>query len=80
MNPGWGPTVQVFITDDANWPANTIMAIDANYAIHRVTSTTATYEAQEEFVLRRASAMRFDQGSVVRRLFDDAFEVLSLTL
>lgn len=80
MNPGWGPTVQVFVTDDANWPANTIMAIDANYAIHRVTSTTATYEAQEEFVLRRASAMRFDQGSVVRRLFDDAFEVLSLTL
>jgi hypothetical protein len=80
MNPGWGPTVQVFVTDDVNWPANTIMAVDKTYGIHRVSSTTSSYQAQEDFVLRRASAMRFDQGSVVRRLFDDAFEVLSLTL
>jgi len=80
INPGWGPTVRVFITDDVNWPANTIMALDSAYAIHRVTSISASYEAQENFVLRRASAMRFDHGSVVRRLFEDAYEVLSLTL
>jgi hypothetical protein len=80
INPGWGPTVRVFITDDPSWPANTILALDKNYAIHRVTSLSASYEAQENFVLRRASAMRFDHGSIVRRLFDDAFECLSLTL
>lgn len=77
MNPTWGDDVQVFITDDASWPAKTIMGIDARFAIQRVTSTNASYQAQEDFVLRRASAMRFDYGSVSRRLYNDAFEVLT---
>lgn len=77
MNPTWGDNVQVFITDDANWPAKTVMGIDARFAIQRVTSTNASYQAQEDFVLRRASAMRFDYGSVSRRLYNDAFEVLT---
>jgi hypothetical protein len=76
-NPTWGD-VSVFITDDANWPANTIMGIDKQYAIQRVTSTNASYQAQEDFVLRRGSAMRFDYGSISRRLYDDAYDVLSL--
>ncbi len=76
MNPNWGD-VQVFITDDANWPAGTVMGVDARYAMHRVTSTNASYQAQEDFVLRRGSAMRFDYGSLTRRLMDDAFEVLT---
>lgn len=77
MNPTWGADVQVFITDDANWPAKTIMGIDREYAIQRVTSTNASYQAQEDFVLRRGSAMRFDYGTVSRRLFADAFECLT---
>lgn len=77
MNPTWNAEVEVFITDDANWPAKTIMGIDAMYAIQRVTSTNASYQAQEDFVLRRASAMRFDYGTVSRRLYLDAFEVLT---
>ena len=77
MNPTWGDNVQVFITDDASWPAKTVMGIDARFAIQRVTSTNASYQAQEDFVLRRASAMRFDYGSVSRRLYNDAFEVLT---
>ncbi len=77
MNPTWGDDVQVFITDDASWSAKTIMGIDARFAIQRVTSTNASYQAQEDFVLRRASAMRFDYGSVSRRLYNDAFEVLT---
>ena len=76
LNPTWGD-VQVFITDDANWPANTVMGIDREYAMQRVTSTNASYQAQEDFVLRRGSAMRWDYGSIVRRLYDDAFEVLT---
>lgn len=78
MNPNWGD-VQVFITDDANWPAGTVMGVDARYAMHRVTSTNASYQAQEDFVLRRGSAMRFDYGSLTRRLMDDAFEVLTFS-
>jgi hypothetical protein len=77
MNPTWNAEVEVFITDDANWPAKTIMGIDAMYAIQRVTSTNASYQAQEDFVLRRASAMRFDYGTVSRRLYLDAFECLT---
>lgn len=77
MNPLWADTVQVFITDDPNWPAKTLMGIDARYAIQRVTSTNASYQAQEDFVLRRGGAMRFDYGTLARRLYNDAFEVLT---
>ena len=76
LNPTWGD-VQVFITDDPNWPAKTIMGIDSEYAIQRVTSTNASYQAQEDFVLRRGSAMRWDTGSICRRLYLEAFECLT---
>jgi len=76
LNPTWGD-VQVFITDDPSWPAKTIMGIDSEYAIQRVTSTNASYQAIEDFVLRRGSAMRWDTGSICRRLYLEAFEVLT---
>ncbi len=76
LNPTWGD-VQVFITDDPSWPSKTIMGIDREYAIQRVTSTNATYQAQEDFVLRRGSAMRWDTGSICRRLYTEAFECLT---
>lgn len=78
-NPLWPTNVKVFITTDPNWPANTILGLDARYGVHRVTSTWASYEAVEQFVLKRSTAMRFDSGEVVERLFDDAFDVLTLT-
>lgn len=77
-NPTWNDEVNVFVMDaDSGFPAKTIMGIDSRYAIQRVTSTNASYQAQEDFVLRRASAMRFDYGSVSRRYVSDAFEVLT---
>jgi len=77
-NPTWAGNLPIFIVDPSvGWPAGTILGIDARYAIHRVTSTNATYQAQEDFVLRRGSAMRFDYGQIVRRLFSDAYEVLT---
>lgn len=80
MNPSWGDEVQVFITNDANWPANTIMGLDSRYAIQRVTSSGASFDAIENFALSRSSAMRFDYGSISRRLYNDAFEVMTLTV
>lgn len=77
LNPGWADEVAVYITPDPNWPAKTLMGIDTEYGIHRVTSTNASYQAQEDFVMRRGSAMRFDYGSLSRRLYDDAFEVMT---
>jgi len=53
------------------------MGIDSRYAIQRVTSTNASYQAQEEFVLRRSTAMRFDYGTLSRRMYLDAFECLT---
>ena len=78
INPTWAPELPIFIVDSTvGWPAKTIMGIDASFAIHRVTSTNASYSAQEDFVLRRGSAMRFDFGQILRRLFVDAYAVLT---
>lgn len=80
MNPSWDFHTKIFITQDPNWPAGTIMGIDQRYGIHRVKSLTAQYEAIEALVMKRSTQMRFDHGEIVYRLFDEAFEVLSLTL
>lgn len=77
-NPTWAPELPIFIVDPTvGWTAKTILGIDARSALHRVTSTNASYQAQEDFVLRRGSALRYDFGQVTRRLFLDAFDVLT---
>jgi len=45
-----------------------------------VSSSSADYSAVEEFVLRKSTALRFDMGYQYYRQFDEAFEVLSLTI
>lgn len=79
-NPSWPAQVKVVLTTDPNWPANTIMGLDTRYGVHRVNSLTAQYSAIESFALKRSTALRVDKGEIVYRLFDEAFEVLSLTL
>lgn len=77
-NPTWAPDLPIFIVDSSvGWTDKLILGIDARSAIHRVTSTNASYQAQEDFVLRRGSAMRYDFGQITRRLFLDAFDVLT---
>ncbi len=77
-NPTWMADLPVFIVDPSvGWPAKTILGLDTRYAIQRVNSTNASYQAQEDFVLRRGSAMRFDFGTICRRLFNDAFECMT---
>ncbi len=80
MNPKWPTNVQVFLTDDPNWPANTIMGFDQRQGIHRVTSLSAQYSAVEQFAMRRSTQMRIDRGDYAYRLFDEAFDVLTLTV
>ncbi len=80
INPSWEPNVKIFLSHDANWPAGIIMGMDSRYGIHRVKSLSASYEAIEALVMRRATQMRFDHGEIVYRLFDEAFEVLNLAL
>lgn len=78
-NPIWSPEVKVYINLDSNWPAGTIMGFDSRFAIHRVTSVTAAYQAIEQFVMRRAEALRIDHGATATRLYDDAFDVLTFS-
>jgi hypothetical protein len=77
-NPTWNDQVTVFITNDPNWPAGTIMGLDSKAAIHRVQSSTAQYQAVEEYVMRRAKSIRVDFGEIAYRLYDEAFDVLLL--
>lgn len=79
-NPTWPTNVQIVLTEDPNWPANTFMGVDKSYGVHRVNSLTAQYSAIEQFAMKRSTMLRIDKGEVVYRLFDEAFEVLSLTL
>ena len=77
INPTWQTNVKIFLSNDTNWPAKTIMGIDGRYGIHRVNSLSAQYSAIEQFVLKRSTAMRIDKGELVYRLFDEAFEVMT---
>ena len=80
LNPSWPANVQIFLTTDKNWPANTIMGIDTRYGVHRVKSLTAQYSAVEQFAMKRSTMLRIDKGEMVYRFFDEAFEVLTLTV
>jgi hypothetical protein len=77
-NPRWPSEVKIFITDNASWPANTIMGIDTRYAVHRVKSLTAQYNAIEQFAMKRSTQLRIDSGEMIYRLFDEAYEVLTM--
>lgn len=77
INPKWPTNVRIFLTDDPNWPAKTIMGMDTRYAIHRVSSLTAQYSAIEAFALKRSTAMRVDRGELMYRFYDEAFDVLT---
>jgi hypothetical protein len=78
--PSIPDNVKIFITDDASWPANTAMAFSSQWAIQKYTSTLLDYSASEAYAMRRSTKFRVDGGDAVRRLHDDAFMVLSLTV
>lgn len=78
MNQLWPTSVNLFLTVDANWPANTIMGFDKKWAIKRVRSLSASYQSIEAFVTRRSTVMRFDFGESVSRFQNEAFDVLTL--
>lgn len=78
INPLWPDQVKVYITTDPAWPANTIMGFDSRYGIHRVTSTSLAYQAAEAYAMRRSTKFRIDMGQIAYRLFDDAWNVMTL--
>lgn len=79
VNPTWPDRVDVIVSQDPNWPANTIMGFDDAYAYHVVNSSVLAYNAVEQFAIRRSTKVRVDSGTLAYRLYDDAFSVLTLT-
>lgn len=77
-NPQW-QGVKIFLVEDGIVAANTIVGLDSRYAIRRVRNSEAEYAATEEFVLKKSDALRFDFGEVAYRMFDEAWDVLTLT-
>ena len=73
--------LEIFVVDpSAGWTANTLMGLDATSGIVRIRNSAAAYSAVEQFVLRRSNALRYDFSEMAYRLFDDAFDTLSLTV
>jgi hypothetical protein len=73
--------LKLFIVEPGkSWPANTVMGFQGSNAIHRVRNTAAAYNAVEQFVMRRSTQLRIDSAEIAYRQWDDAFDVLSLTL
>ena len=79
LNPTGPNEVKVIISQDSSWPANTVVGFDSKYGYHVVNSTVLSYEGMEQFAIRRSTKMRFDQGSIAYRLYDQAWSVLTLT-
>ena len=77
-NPLIPAQVQVFVTENPDWPVGTIMGLDSRYAVKRINSLSADYSATAEDVIKRSKTMRWDTGSAAFRLFDEAFSVLEL--
>lgn len=80
INPTWSDNVEVILSQDPNWPANTIVGFDKRYGYQIVNSSTLSYQAVEQYVMRRATSFRVDHGSIAHRLFDDAWTVMTLTV
>lgn len=80
INPTWPDRVDVIISQDPNWPANTVVGFSSTYGYHVVNSLDLNYNAVEEYAIRRSTKLRIDRGSISYRLFDDAWSVLTLTV
>lgn len=79
--PDLGESVNLIIMpEDSNWPSHTLMGLDQAYALGKVTSSSASYSAIENVVMKKSMEYRIDRGYLVYRLFDDAFDTLSLTV
>lgn len=87
VNQGFGNDVVWFLVDSAAEggpvPANTVYGLDSSQAVAKVVNTAAAYQGSEDFVLRRATAMRMDWSEDVYRLFGDselrAFDALTIS-
>ena len=71
LNPSFPTNLPVFLLEDSSLlGANTVVLLDRSKAIRKVTYLGASYQAAENFVLRRSTAFRFDFSEAYFRLYD----------
>jgi hypothetical protein len=74
------PAPKIFLVGTEFIGANTIVGIDSRYAIRRVINVNASYQAIEEWVMRRATAFRVDYGEMSKKLYPEAWKKMTLTV
>lgn len=74
------PRPYIFLVDQAVVGANTVVGLDTRYAIRRVRNVSASYEAIEQWVMRRATAFRVDYGEMSKKLYTEAWKKMTLTV
>ena len=79
VNPNWPNQVDIIITQDPSWPANTIVGFDKSYGYSYVSSAALNYSAMESLAIRRSTRMRIDQASAVDRFMNDAWDILDIS-
>ena len=79
VNPNWPNQVDIIITQDPNWPSNTIVGFDKSYGYTMVSSAALNYSAMESLAIRRSTRMRIDTGSAVDRFMNDAWDILDIS-
>lgn len=84
LNPGYSvenmglPTPKVLLLPTSIIGAGQLVGFDAQYALHEITNVSASYQAIEQWVLRRATSMRFDYGTALFKLYDESFTGLTI--
>ena len=78
--PGIPNQVNVFVTEDSSFGTNTIVGLDSSKAMRRIVYAAAEYQAIEEYVMRKSTALRFDTSERIESAgYPEAFSVLTLT-
>lgn len=70
--------VKVFIVEPGVIADDVIVGFDSRYAMRKVTNSEAEYRAAEQLVMLKGEQMRWDWGYTIHRLYDDAWDMLSL--
>lgn len=69
---------EVIPFDKEVFGAGKLIGMDPRYAIQRFVNVSASYEAIQEYVMRKATSFRVDYGEMSTRLYDEAWDVVSL--
>ena len=72
------PTPTVLLLPSSIVGVDKVVGFDRQFALHEITNVSASYSAIQDFVLRKATGMRFDYGTALFKLYDEAFQGLTL--